>query len=91
MEWNGECTKLQLTRVTVTVESRLNYLVHLYGCYISHPRSFMSKNGIAHCHVSISKHMVPLLAHHQMLCYCSLANQDSRTKNKDLALQDYIV
>ena len=33
--------------------------------------------------------MVPLLAHHQVLCYCSLAKPDSRTKNKGLALQDY--
>ena len=33
--------------------------------------------------------MVPLLAHHQMLCYCSLAKPDSRTKNKGLASQDY--
>ena len=49
----------------------------------------MSKYGIAHSHASISKRMVPLLAHHQMLCYCSLANPDSRTKNKGLALQDY--
>ena len=49
----------------------------------------MSKYGIAHSHASISKHMVPLLAHHQMLCYCSLANPDSRTKNKGLASQDY--
>ena len=49
----------------------------------------MSKYGIAHSHASISKRMVPLLAHHQMLCYCSLANPDSRTKNKGLATQDY--
>ena len=34
----------------------------------------MSKYGIAHSHVSISKRMVPLLAHHQMLCYCRLHN-----------------
>ena len=49
----------------------------------------MSKYGIAHSYASISKRMVPLLAHHQMLCYCSLANPDSRTKNKGLASQDY--
>ena len=35
--------------------------------------------------------MVPLLAHHQMLCYCSLTKPDSQTKNKDLALQDYSI
>ena len=34
----------------------------------------MSKYGIAHSHASISKRMVPLLAHHQMLCYCRLHN-----------------
>ena len=49
----------------------------------------MSKYGIAHSHSSISKRMVPLLAHHQMLYYCSLANPDSRTKNKGLVSQDY--
>ena len=50
----------------------------------------MSKYGIAHSHDSIFKCiMVLLLAHHQTLCYCSLANQDSRTKNKGLASQDY--
>ena len=50
----------------------------------------MSKYGIAHSHASIFKRiMVLLLAHHQMLCYCSLANHDSRTKNKGLASQDY--
>ena len=50
----------------------------------------MSKYGIAHRHASISyPSMVPLLAHHQMLCYCSLAQPDSRTKDKGLALQDY--
>ena len=31
----------------------------------------------------------PLLAHHQVLCYCSLAKPDSRMKNKGLASQDY--
>ena len=34
---------------------------------------------------------VLLLAHHQVLCYCSLAKPDSRTKNKGLALQDYSI
>ena len=33
--------------------------------------------------------MVLLLAHHQMLCYCSLAKPDSHMKSKSLALQDY--
>ena len=33
--------------------------------------------------------MVPLLVHHRVLCYCSLAKPDSQTKNKGLALQDY--
>ena len=32
--------------------------------------------------------MVPLLAHHQVLYYCSLAKPDSRTKNKGLASQN---
>ena len=32
--------------------------------------------------------MVPLLAHHQMLCDCNLAKPDSRTKKKGLASQD---
>ena len=41
---------------------------------LSQHRSFMSKYGIAHSHASISKRMVPLLAHHQMLCYCRLHN-----------------
>ena len=34
--------------------------------------------------------MVSMLAHHQMLCYCSLAKPDSQTKNKGPASQDYI-
>ena len=29
MEWNGECTQLQLTRVTDTAQSRLSHLVYL--------------------------------------------------------------
>ena len=29
MEWNNEHTKLQLTRVTGTAQSRSNYLVYL--------------------------------------------------------------
>ena len=35
--------------------------------------------------------MVPLLAHHQVLYYCSLAKSDSRTKNKGLASQNYSI
>ena len=29
MEWNNDCTQLQLTRVTGTAQSRSNYLVYL--------------------------------------------------------------
>ena len=29
MEWNGECTQLQLTCVTGAAQSMLNYLVYL--------------------------------------------------------------
>ena len=32
-----------------------------------------------------------LLAHHQVLCYCSLAKPDSRTKNNSVALGDSTV
>ena len=39
MEWKMECnsehTQLQLTRVTGAAQSRLNYLVYLYGCYLT--------------------------------------------------------
>ena len=51
----------------------------------------MCKFSIAHCHASISKHgiLVLLLAHHQVLCYCSLAKPDSRTKSNSLASRDY--
>ena len=45
----------------------------------------MSNYGNAHRHASS---VVPLLAHHQMLCYCSLAKLDSRTKNKGPASQN---
>ena len=38
MEWNSEHTQLQLTGVTGTAQSRLNY--------ISHRRSFMSNCGM---------------------------------------------
>ena len=38
-----------------------------------------------------STSMVPLLAHHQMLYYCSLAKADSQMKNKGLASQNYNV
>jgi len=46
---------------------------------------------IAHHHASISKHgtIVLLLAHHQVLCYCSLAKPDSRIKSNSVALQEY--
>ena len=43
----------------------------------------MSKYGIAHRHASISKYGTVVL------CYCSLAQPDSRTKDKGLALEDY--
>ena len=33
MEWNSEHAQLQLTRVTGTVQSRLNYLVYI--CYLT--------------------------------------------------------
>ena len=33
--------------------------------------------------------MVPLLAHHQVICYHSHAKPDSRMKIKSLVLQDY--
>ena len=42
----------------------------------------MSKYGIAHHHASIYPNTVPLLAHHQMLCDCSLAKPDSQTKKQ---------
>ena len=32
MEWNSERTQLQVTRVTVTAQSRLSYLVYLQAC-----------------------------------------------------------
>ena len=35
--------------------------------------------------------VVLLLAHHQMLCFCSLAKPDSRTKNKGPASQNYSI
>ena len=34
-EWNSEHTRLQLTRVTGTAQSKLNYLVYLQGCYLT--------------------------------------------------------
>ena len=33
--------------------------------------------------------MVLLLAHHQVLCYCSFSKPDPCTKSKSLVLQDY--
>ena len=50
----------------------------------------MSQYRIAHRHASVSK-LVQLLAHHQVLCYCSLAKPDSQAKNKGLALQDLVI
>ena len=35
MEWNSERTQLQVTRVTGTAQSRLNYLVYLQACYLT--------------------------------------------------------
>ena len=35
MESNSECTQLQLTHVTGTAQSRLNYLVYLQACYLT--------------------------------------------------------
>ena len=35
MEWNSECTQLQVTCVTVAAQSRLNYLVYLQACYLT--------------------------------------------------------
>ena len=35
MEWNSEHTQLQVTHVTDTAQSRLNYLVYLQACYLT--------------------------------------------------------
>ena len=45
---------------------------------LSHCRSFTSQSGIAY----MLPCMVLQLAHHQVLCYCSLAKPDSHTKTK---------
>ena len=50
MEWNSEPTELQLTRVTGTAQSRLNYL---QGLLAISPQEVYE---IAHHHASISKH-----------------------------------
>ena len=48
----------------------------------------MSKYGITH-HMFLYPSMVLLLAHHQVLCYCSLAKLDSHMKSKNLVSWDY--
>ena len=35
MDWNSECTQLQVTRVTGAAQSRPNYLVYLQACYLT--------------------------------------------------------
>ena len=57
---------------------------------LSHHTSFMSKYGNANRHAAIYIHasMVLLLAHYQVLCYCSLAKPDPRTKSKTLISHD---
>ena len=35
MEWNSACAQLQLTHVTGTVQSELNHLAYLKGCYLT--------------------------------------------------------
>ena len=51
---------------------------------LSHHSSFMSKYGIAY--MLLYPSMVLSLAHHQVLCYCSLAKPDSHPKSKSLDL-----
>ena len=48
----------------------------------------MSNYGIAYTIMLHYPSTIPLLAHHQVLCYCSLAKPDSQMKNKGLASQD---
>ena len=85
MEWNSEHTQLSLTHVTGAAQSRLKYLVHLQGCYLTAEALRTALPTI----MLLYQSMVPLLAHHQMLCYCCIAKSGSRTKNKGQASQDY--
>ena len=50
MEWNVDCTQLQLTHVTGTVQFRLNYFVYLCACYLTAEAYKYCSNA------SISKH-----------------------------------
>ena len=83
-EWNSEHTQLHVTRVTGAAQSRLNYLVYLQACYLT-AEPLCASTALPTI-MRLYPSMVLLLAHHhQMLCYCSLAKPDSRTKNKGLA------
>ena len=92
MEWKMkliEHTQLQLTCVTGAAQSRLNYLVYLSGCYLT-VEGLWATTALPTV-MLLYPSIVPLLAHYQMLCYCSLAKPDSRMKNKGSASQDYSI
>ena len=81
MEWNSERTQLQVTHVTVAAQSRLNYPVYLQACYLTAEALWASR--ALPSVMLLYASMVPLLAHHQMLCDCSLAKPGPRTENRE--------
>ena len=79
---------MQQTSVTGAVQSKFDYLVHLWGSYLT-TEAFMSKSGIAHMlYIQACNHIY--VAYHQVLSYGSLAKPDSYKKSKGLASRDYI-
>ena len=70
MEWNSECTQLQLTSVTGTAQPRL---------YLYFTTEVLWASLALATVMLLCPSIVLLLAHHQMLSYCSLAKPDSHS------------
>ena len=79
IEWNSECTQLQLTGI-----AQLGELPSISLRLLSHCRSFMSKSVLPTC----LYFQAWQLTHHQVLSSGGLAKPESHIKSKSLALQD---
>ena len=82
MEWNSECTYLQLTLVTGVAQSMLNY-PDISMAVISSQKYY--EHLWCCSNASISKHGTVTSSSSS----ASIAKPDSHTKSKSLALRDY--
>ena len=75
-----QSTYTELTRATGAVQSISNSLVYLSGCYLTSEDLWAISALSTVMLLYLSMVLVLLLAHHQVLCYCSLVKPDSHRK-----------